>query len=210
MSHLYLIRSAETSQDKQGLICTEHDADLTSRGVEESRILAQVFSSYQLADVYSSRSSHCLETAQIIADSIGQKVRVEEAFDDRKMGVAAGMQATEFEAIYIDEISARSRLGFYERLFHKVIPEAESDIDLAERVLPALHSIAGNKQGRDILVVTHTNILKLLMVLIGKFEEDSIEMERGAVLEIRGDGKQLSIISHQGIKGEKASVAEEF
>lgn len=210
MSHLYIIRHAETEHDKQGLICTETDAKLTHQGMDESKILAQVFSSYMLSGIYSSRSSHCLETAQIIADTIGQKVHIAEAFDERKMGAPAGMQAAEFQAIYMDELTARSRLSFYERLFHKVTNGAESDIDLAERVLPAFHKISSENLNKDILVVTHSNIIKLLMVLIGKYDEDSIEMERGAVLEMKGDGKKLTILSNQGINGQRASVAEEF
>lgn len=210
MSHIYIIRHSETINEKQGLVCSEPDTNLTNLGFDESRILGQVFSSYMLSKIYSSRSSHCLETAQVISDTIDGKVVIEEAFDDRKMGVAAGMQAAEFESIYMDEISQRMRLGFYERLFHKVVPESESDIDLAERVLPALHKIAKENVNQDILIVTHSNILKLLMVLIGKYEEDSIGIERGAVLEIKGDGKQLTILSNQGITGRRAEAAEEF
>ena len=101
-------------------------------------------------------------------------------------------------------------VGFYERLFHKITDSAESDIDLAERVLPALHKISAENLNKDLLIVTHSNILKLLMVLIGKYDEDSIEIERGAVLEMKGDGKQLTILSNQGITGHRASVAEEF
>lgn len=210
MSHLYIIRHAETGSDKQGLICSEADAKLTHQGIDEAKILGQVFSSYMLSSIYSSRSSHCLETAQIIAETIGEKVQINEAFDERKMGAPAGMQAAEFEAIYMDELTARSRLSFYERLFHKVTDGAESDIDLAERVLPALHKVASENLNKDLLIVTHSNILKLLMVLIGKYDEDSIEIERGAVLEMKGDGKQLTILSNQGITGQRASVAEEF
>lgn len=208
MSRLYIIRHSETECDKQGLIYGEFDSKLTELGIDESKILGQVFSSYPISAIYSSRSSHCLETAQIIAKVLGHEVRIEDAFDERKMGVATGMQMTEFQAIYMEEIIARGQLSFYERLFHKIVPEGESDIDLAERVLPLLHKICIDNLNEEVLIVTHNNILKLLMILIGKYEEDSIGIEKGAVLEVKGDGKQLTILSNQGISGHRASVAE--
>ena len=119
-----------------------------------------------------------------------------------------GMGIEEFNIRYKEQIQNHFSLGYYERLFNKIVEDQESAIDLAERTLPALHTICKAHRDEHIVVVTHEWVIKLLLILIGKYKEESLEIENGAVLEMAGNGSRLEIVTMQGIKVEKGSIIQ--
>lgn len=79
MRHVYLVRHA--SPTIQPNVPAEQWT-LSERGIEEARDLARIALTWGLAAVYSSVEPKAQSTALIIADAIGQPVRVVEGFQE--------------------------------------------------------------------------------------------------------------------------------
>jgi len=203
---LYLICHTQTNWDKEKRIIGSSDVELNEEGVSQAKLLGEVFVSYPICAIYTSNKKCTVETANILGKTLNVTPKIQEGLDDHYMGEAEGMGFGEFKDRYAKEISLYYSLNYYERLFNTIVDGQESSIDLAERILPNLHEICRNHTNEHIVVIIHEKIIKLLLILIGKYKEETIEIENGAVLEMSGDGAKLDILTMQGIRAEKRSI----
>lgn len=207
-TYLYLVRHGETDLDKKGIMHSESDCSLNKKGEAEAELLAEVLGHHPIHAIYTSQMKRAFDTATLIASRHNCDVVIEEGVSERRLGKAEGMHKSEYENIFMEAMLKHSELNFYEKLFNKIIDDGESHIDLAERVLPTLHTICERHKGKHVVIVTHDWIIKILMILIGKYDESSIEIESGAVVEMKGNGKELAILSKQGVFAEKLKASE--
>ena len=205
---LYLVCDTQTDWHKEKRIQGSCDVELNEEGVNQAKLLCEVFSAFPIQAIYTSPKKRAHQAARILGKGLNVDLIVKQGLEEKSMGLAEGMGIEEFNIRYKKEIQQHYSLGYYERLFNKIVEDQESSIDLAERVLPALHDICKKHPGKHVMVVTHEWILKLLLILIGKYKEESIEIENGSVLEMAGDGCRLDILTMQGIKAEKGSVIQ--
>lgn len=207
-TYLYLVRHGQTDLDKKGILHSTMDCGLNEKGESEAKLLANVLSHHPISCVYSSNLRRALETAKPIAKACKCEVRTEKSLSEKKLGKAEGMHISEYQNIFMDALLRHSEMNFYERLFNKIVDDSESHIDLAERILPTIHALCEQHPDEHLVIVTHDWVLKILMILIGKFDESSIEIESGAVVEMKGNGKELAILSTQGVCAEKLQAGE--
>ena len=200
---LYVVRHGQTDWNKEKRIQGLKDIELNDEGIRQAKILSEVFKALPINAVYCSKLKRTKQTAQEIANVFEHPVIENEHIHEKNMGSVEGLKMSEYRAQFQDKLDEHLNLNFYERLFNKIVDDAESAIDVAERVLPALHSICQNHYGEHVVIVTHGWVIKLLLILIDKYQEESIHVDNGAILEMEGNGKELSIVTFQGIKGEK-------
>lgn len=207
-THLYLICDTQTDWHKEKRIHGSSDIELNEEGIQQAKLLCEVLQSFPVQAVYTSPKKRAHQTAKIIAESFNVKPAVNKALTEKCLGLVEGMGHEEYQQRYKEQLNDHFNLGYYERLFNKIVEDQESCIDVAERVLPALHDICSQHLDQHVVVVTHDWIAKLLLILIGKYKEESISIENGAILELQGNGTLLEIISMQGIQAEKGSIIQ--
>lgn len=200
---LYVVRHGQTDWNKEKRIQGMQDIGLNEEGKRQAKILSEVFKAFPISAVYCSTLKRAKQTAQEIANAFSHPVIENEHLHEKNMGSVEGLLMTDYKKQFQDKLNEHLSLNFYERLFNKIVDDAESTIDLAERVLPALHSICQNHRGEHVVIVTHGWVIKLLLILIDKYQEETVYVENGAILEMEGNGKELSIQTLQGIKGAK-------
>jgi len=205
---LYLICETQTNWYKEKRIQGSCDTELNEEGETQAKLLCEVFKPFPIQAVYTSPKKRAHGAAKILAKSLKISPIVQENLVEKSMGLAEGMGIEEFNIRYKEQIQNHFSLGYYERLFNKIVEDQESSIDLAERALPALHAICKAHPNEHIVVVTHEWVLKVLLILIGKYKEESMEIESGAVLEMAGNGSRLEIVTMQGIKAEKGTTIQ--
>ncbi|NGX31147.1 MAG: Phosphoserine phosphatase 1 [Chlamydiae bacterium] len=203
---LYIIRHGQTDWNKEKRIQGKTDIELNEEGILQAKLLAEVFTSLPITAIYSSYLSRAKKTAEIIAKPFGHQVIEHPHLHERDKGSIEGLLISEYKRTFRNQLEEHFSLNFYERLFNKIVEDSESFIDLAERILPTFHEICKNHEGEKVVIVTHNAILKLLLVLIGKYQEETLLIENGAILEIESDSKELSLITTEGIKGEKSTL----
>jgi ribonuclease H / adenosylcobalamin/alpha-ribazole phosphatase len=132
------------------------DPELIESGVEQARRAARALSEMGGVDVLlSSPLRRTLETAEVVAASLGLPVGVEEGFQECSFGEWDGRTLPEVEAEWPAEIAAwlSSRTARP--------PGGESVTDVQKRVEAALASILERYPGKTVVVASHVTPIKL-------------------------------------------------
>jgi probable phosphoglycerate mutase len=132
------------------------DPGLTEAGVEQVRRAARALSEMGGVDVLlSSPLRRTLETAEVVAASLGLAIEVEEGFQECAFGAWDGLTLPEVEAEWPEEIAAwlSSRTARP--------PGGESVTDVQKRVEAALASTLELYPGKTVVIASHVTPIKL-------------------------------------------------
>ena len=153
-TQLLVIRHGETAWNAEHRIQGHLDIPLSAAGVRQAGRLAQRLANERVDAVYSSELARAWLTALPLAERLGLEVVPEPRLRERCFGV--------FEGLTLDEIAAQHPEAF--RLWRARDPGwamdgGESGQQLIDRVMEALHDIAGRHRGETVAIVTHGGVL---------------------------------------------------
>jgi broad specificity phosphatase PhoE len=161
-TRVWLIRHAETSGPDvyHGY---ESDADLSERGYRQAKALAPVIAARRPKVIYSSGMLRARRTAEPIAAACGLPFFIEPDLHERKMGSLVGTPA-------------QPGLGIDPETLHRwiagdtgfALERAESFDALRNRVVPVWNRIAAAHPGESIVVVSHGNACRALLLSLVK------------------------------------------
>ncbi len=186
---LVLVRHGESEGNRQNIFTGWRDLDLTTRGVEEARAVAQLLGGERLrfGAAFSSALLRARRTAEIILDELHQPLAVETAaaLNERDYGELTGL----------DKDEARQRWGeeqvrIWRRSYDVSPPGGESLRDTTARVLPYyIQRILPTVMSKGpVLVVAHGNSLRALVSTLDGLkasEMPSLEIATGEVIRYR-------------------------
>lgn len=160
MGRLYLIRHGETDSNKDFRFQGQTDIELNDKGRKQAQLLAQHFKDIRLDVVYCSSLKRARCTAQPLAELHGLEVQ---PVDDIKE-IAFG----EWEGLSYDEINSKG-LGQIDEFFKNPalchVPGGENFSDVAARVEPFFKRCLSEMEKKDIAVVSHGGIIRVLLCL---------------------------------------------
>jgi broad specificity phosphatase PhoE len=162
MTRIILIRHGQTTWNKVERIRGQVDIPLDELGLVQAEATAKrVARQWQPAAVYCSPLRRAMQTAQPIADLLGQDVRPEPGFIDMDFGLWQGLSPGEVTERWPEQ--ARTWL----KAPHLVtFPEGE-DLDLVKnRSTAALHRLIGQHGAETIAIVGHTVINRVLLCFV--------------------------------------------
>lgn len=186
---LVLVRHGESEGNRQNIFTGWRDLDLTQRGVDEARAVAQLLASdgLRFGAAFSSALLRARRTAEIILEDLHQPLPVEAtaALNERHYGELTGL----------DKDEARRRWGeaqvrIWRRSYDVVPPGGESLRDTTARVLPYyIHRILPAVMATGpVLVVAHGNSLRALVSTLdglGRSDIPQLEIATGEVIRYR-------------------------
>lgn len=147
MTTLLLVRHGETDWNRELRIQGSSDTDLNERGRAQARELASELADVDLDAVYSSDLRRARETAEIATAGRGLEVRLDGDLRERSFGSWEGLTRSEVAERFPD-------------LEHH---DGESDDQVRDRVLAAVHRIVDAHPGEEVLVVvSHGGALNAL------------------------------------------------
>ena len=146
MTNLLLVRHGETDWNRELRIQGSSDTELNERGREQARELASELADVELDAVYSSDLRRARETAEIATAGRGLDIRLDRDLRERFFGSWEGL--TRFEVA--------------ERFPDLEHHDGETDQQVRERVLAAVHRIVAAHPGEEVLVVSHGGALNAL------------------------------------------------
>ena len=126
---------------------------LSSEGIDQARIVADLLGVEPLAAVYSSPRERAWYTAREIAEPHGQKVRIEDALDEVHFGKWTGRG---FDQLEDDPLWTQ----WNERRSLARPPAGESMAEAVERAAAALDRIAAEHDGETVAAVSHCDIIR--------------------------------------------------
>jgi broad specificity phosphatase PhoE len=149
MTILILARHGETDWNRENRFQGHADPPLNATGRAQSIELAKALAGEPIARVYTSPLRRARETAELVAERLGVEIEPLEALREIDVGSWTGLTR--------DDVAKRYPEGYsrwLERAPHG-FEGGETYEALAERVLPAVRSLAEAQPSATLLVVTH-------------------------------------------------------
>jgi broad specificity phosphatase PhoE len=191
---LHLVRHAETYWNELGRMQGWEDSALTSKGRYAASLLAVKFGRIPLRAIYASTSPSAIATAGILV--AGRDLPVRTAGDLREIGLGKweGRSAGEVAA----EEPERFR-DFRERPDRYEADGGENFIQVRDRVTAFVKNLAAAHAGEDVLIVSHSIALKVLLAAWEGTALAGPELQpcSHSVVKVARDGR-ASIVGHPG------------
>jgi broad specificity phosphatase PhoE len=157
-TRVFLVRHGDTVLSAEDRFAGETDVELSEKGREEARRLAQRLQGEKIVAVYASPLGRTVETARIIAKPHNLQVQTCDGFREISHGHWEGMKRHEVEEKFPEEMAE------WEKDPYTFAPAGgESGLAVTARALPALIDLVRKHPGENILVVSHKATIRLLL-----------------------------------------------
>lgn len=162
--NLFVLRHGETNENITGMLQGDMDTVLNEKGIEQALSVRNKVSESNIDLVISSPRKRAIKTAELAAPNIPLIV------DDRLRSRSHG----EFEGKSRDEINIRDYWNIKKNIQYI---KAESVKDLFDRVESLLNEIKGKYNDKNVLLVTHSGIVRILYYYFNGIPEDGDLLE---------------------------------
>ncbi|MEA3253427.1 MAG: histidine phosphatase family protein [Chloroflexota bacterium] len=153
-----LVRHGRTSSNVSGFYMGWSEEDLDETGYEQARCLSARLAEWSISSVYSSPLQRARSTAGILAEPHGIEPELLEDLIELGLGDWQGLHAEEIKRRW-PEIWQQSRIDPSEL----TMPHGESFRQARERAVRALEQVLEASRGKQVVVVTHEAIVKVLV-----------------------------------------------
>jgi len=150
VTEILFVRHGETDWNVERRVQGHSDRPLNATGLAQARELAAELREGRIDAVYASDLARARDTAAAVAAEHGLEVEVVPALREKNFGSWEGLLDTE-----IRERFPQANGGPW--------GDAETSNEVAERVLGALHEIAGRHPDGRVLVVSHGGPLRAVL-----------------------------------------------
>lgn len=151
-------RHGETDWNITGVLQGWIDVPLNENGRRQASEMAERFKDCGFARVWTSPLSRASETAEIVADVLGLPAPLRsDGLKERSFGLIQGMTKRDLSILHPGlhaDIVRRDPACHFD--------EGESPDHFADRIIAALHEIAGRHPGERLLVVTHGWVMDVI------------------------------------------------
>ena len=175
MATLLLARHAETDWNRDRRWQGHSDPPLNETGRRQARALAKRLEREHLQVIYSSDAARARETAEIVSSRLGLAVELDPRLREASFGRWEGLTRQQIRERYADEFAR------WEAAERPVPLGVEPDEAMAERVLAALHDIAGAYPDGRVLVVTSGGPIRAVEAHLRGVEQISARRLLGTV-----------------------------
>lgn len=158
---LYITRHGQTQYNIETRICGRSNVRLTDKGMDQARELALSMKGTRIDMIMVSPLVRARTTADIVAKELGVPVVVDERLAERDYGVIDG--------------TYEGTPGFMDDWvqFGYVYPEGESWLKVVQRVYNFLDDIRVRYADRDILLISHGGVCRVINSYFESLSNDS-------------------------------------
>ena len=156
---LLMIRHGEIPSNINKVYAGRSPEHLTEKGVRQARQVSEKLKSLKIDALYSSPIQRALQTTQILSEDIGVDLEVDDAFRELEMGPWEGLSENDVAKEYPGEWSIWNSDPTKLRLAGR-----ETLDELLGRVLTGVKSIYDKAKDRNVVIVTHVAIIRVLLL----------------------------------------------
>lgn len=163
---VYIVRHGETDWNVEKKVMGHTDIDLNEKGVTQAKKLAVILKNIQFDVIFSSDLIRARRTAEIVVFERKTIIQTTKLLRERYMGRLEGKSWVNTSKKLKLLWNKLSKLNDQERKkynLHKV----ENDNDVLNRFIPFIKNISTKHYGKNILIVTHGGLIRLLLYYIG-------------------------------------------
>jgi len=181
-ARLYLARHGQIYGFEKRIICGFTDTPLTPTGMMQMERLADRLRLTDIGAIYSSDLQRSFHGAQIVARDHDVQVFQLPELRELNFGVWEGLNLADLEEQFPGELDKRMA----DPLTYQ-IPEGETILNFSKRIVKCLESIVSSNHGRDILILGHKGVNRVILCHI-------LDMSLSKVFSIEQDYGCLNII----------------
>ncbi len=158
MMYLYVVRHGETDENKDHIMQGHLDTLLNKKGIKQAKNVRKAIIKEKIDLIISSPLKRCLDTAKIIS-----KDKIPILIDERLISRNHG----EFQGLSRYDINLEDYWNYYKNTKYE---KAESVRDLYDRVASLIEDV--KKQNKNVLLVTHSGVCRILYYYFNGIPED--------------------------------------
>jgi len=158
-TRIHLIRHGQVAGHDQPRYNGQTDVALTDLGIAQYHRLKEHLATEKISACYTSDLSRCTIGADIICGRLDIEPLKRSQLRELNIGI--------WEGLIWDEITRRWPKEWQARLDDLVnyrVPEGENLLDLEARVMPVIEEILEQQEGREVLVVGHGGVNRVILL----------------------------------------------
>ncbi len=153
---IYLVRHGKTDWNVENRIMGSNDIPLNETGIQEITKAAHFLKGKGIKKIFSSPVNRCVESAQIIANTLRCDIETDNGLRETEFGDWVGK-------IYDDLKKEVDFRAYYEFPYDKVIPNGESFSEFYDRVIDSFIKIS-EENTQDLIIATHADPIKTIIL----------------------------------------------
>ncbi|MBS4218248.1 histidine phosphatase family protein [Bacillus sp. FJAT-49711] len=206
MLTFYITRHGETEWNVQSRMQGWGDSELTKNGIRNAKLLGERLKDVDFQAIYSSPSKRTQSTSALIRGNRDIPILFDENLREIHMGDWEGKTR-----VFLEENDASNFHAFWNTPHLYVPTKGEQFIDLQERVLKAIDGIKQSNESGNVLIVTHTAVIKVLLAYFKKLPMENLwdppYIHDTSLTMIEFDGNEVRVmmegdVSHWGESNE--------
>lgn len=158
--NLYVVRHGETIWNLEKRVQGITDIPLTEEGIKNAEELKELVSTLNIDVVISSPLSRARQTAKILVDS-KLPINTDDRIKERDWGMNEGAK--------IDEVD---RWDCWDVILNTKVQNIECIQDFMDRVSSFIEEIKIKYKDKNVLVVTHSAVIRVIHYMLGEIPED--------------------------------------
>jgi len=162
---LYVVRHGETVENSNNCLVGRINSSLTEKGFEQAKEVAEKFKGVDIDLIVSSPLDRCKQTASVISRGV-----IPITYTDKLLGRDHG----EFTGCHRDTVNFDEYWNYNKNIQYK---SAESVKDLYDRVASLIEELKVEYKDKNIIIVTHSGILRVLYYYFKGIPEDGVLSE---------------------------------
>ena len=175
----YLLRHGEAVSNVKDVVSCWPEKfynPLTGKGVRKIKKVAKGLKNKNIDLIFSSPLLRTKQSAEIVANELGLKVKYDKRLRELGVGVYNGKSAREFFKYF------RNR----EERITRAVPSGESYSEILKRIFDFFKGVNKKHKGKKILIVSHQ---APLLLLLGKINGNSISQSTDGIVNAKGEKK---------------------
>lgn len=162
---LYIVRHGETMENANNCLVGRLNSSLTENGINQAREVAKKFVDKKIDLIVSSPLDRCKQTASIISNG-----KIDIIYSDSLLGRDHG----EFTGKHRDTVNFDEYWNYNKDIKYE---KAESVKTLYNRVAKLVTELKENYQDKNIIIVTHSGIMRVLYYYFNGIPDNGVLSE---------------------------------
>lgn len=159
--NIYIARHGETKWNREGRMQGFKNSDLTEEGISNAKSLGESLKNIDFDYIYSSPLGRALDTAKYIRKDDSINIILDDSLKELNLGLWEGMTYEEIKEKYPTQYN---NFREHPELFESQGGEKFSE--LIKRVEEGLSNIIKDEDHENILIVTHTCVIKAIAIIV--------------------------------------------
>lgn len=198
----YIFRHGKSEGNLMNLLQGQKDYPLTPEGVAAAQETCSLLEGENFAEIFASDLSRARQTAEIIGSAKHLAVKATYLLRDQTYGIYDGMEKTKFKEELKQKLAEHEALAVEEQINDRLAPGAETDAEVLARLLNFLRFTALANSDKKVLVVSHSNVVRDLLVKFGyctKKQLPSGSIKNLAYFVLDSDGSDFKVVGTHNI-----------